>query len=76
MKANAPCLNCERRVVGCHSTCDAYKAYKDEKLRRWNENGPQAIADAYFHGRASECANKQIKAGYRPANSFKRKAYH
>ena len=30
----APCKNCERRCVGCHSKCDDYaefKAYKDKE---------------------------------------------
>jgi hypothetical protein len=32
----SPCLNCERRFVGCHSTCEDYKAFRD-KLDKANE---------------------------------------
>ena len=30
---NAPCLNCERRAVGCHSTCEDYLGFKSEHER-------------------------------------------
>ena len=28
MKNNAPCMNCDKRTMGCHSTCEAYKNFK------------------------------------------------
>lgn len=28
---NAPCYNCPKRVVGCHSICDAYTAFDRER---------------------------------------------
>lgn len=27
-KINSPCMNCENRKMGCHSTCDKYKEFK------------------------------------------------
>lgn len=27
---NSPCMGCENRCVKCHSTCEAYKEYKDK----------------------------------------------
>lgn len=27
----APCKGCEKRHVGCHSECEAYKAYRTEQ---------------------------------------------
>lgn len=27
---NSPCKDCTRRVVGCHSACEDYSAYKQE----------------------------------------------
>lgn len=30
MRAKAPCLNCSDREVGCHSTCERYKQFKNE----------------------------------------------
>lgn len=39
----SPCLDCERRVIGCHARCEEYrgflkdlKAYK-EKRRQYNQ---------------------------------------
>ena len=38
---DAPCKNCTKRVVGCHSTCDEYKAFAQERdaevNRRWQK---------------------------------------
>lgn len=34
---NAPCKDCPDRVVGCHSTCEkyiAFRKYRDELLER------------------------------------------
>ena len=28
-KVNAPCKDCERRFLGCHSTCEEYKEFKE-----------------------------------------------
>lgn len=28
MSINCPCLNCEERVVGCHSNCESYKNFR------------------------------------------------
>lgn len=27
---NAPCKDCSNRIVGCHSTCEAYKQFQLE----------------------------------------------
>lgn len=27
---NRPCLNCQKRHLGCHSTCKEYKAFKEQ----------------------------------------------
>lgn len=29
----APCLNCQNRVIGCHSNCDKYKVYDESNKR-------------------------------------------
>lgn len=28
---NAPCKDCPKRVLGCHSNCAEYKAYSDTR---------------------------------------------
>lgn len=30
IKPDSPCRDCERRVVGCHSTCEEFKAFEIE----------------------------------------------
>ena len=31
MKVNAPCKDCEKRHVGCHSTCEPYIKFAQER---------------------------------------------
>ena len=35
-KIKSPCFDCEKRTVGCHSTCEEYKAYS-QKNKEQNE---------------------------------------
>lgn len=30
MKVDAPCKNCNSRILGCHSHCDKYIEYKEK----------------------------------------------
>lgn len=34
-KPNPPCKDCPDRVIGCHSTCEKYKAYNVEREKLW-----------------------------------------
>lgn len=29
---DAPCADCQKRYVGCHSDCENYKAWKSEQM--------------------------------------------
>lgn len=44
-----PCHNCERRAVGCHGSCEDYKAWKEDREKylaaRYAE--VQAAPDVY-----------------------------
>jgi hypothetical protein len=31
MRVQAPCLNCIDRTLGCHSTCERYKVFQENK---------------------------------------------
>lgn len=31
IQIKTPCMNCSRRVLGCHSTCEDFAAYQAEK---------------------------------------------
>lgn len=35
---NAPCKDCEKRAVGCHSHCEEYKAYSKEREKMRDKN--------------------------------------
>lgn len=35
-KSNSPCLDCDRREVGCHGKCKEYQEYK-EKINEMND---------------------------------------
>ena len=37
-----PCLNCDKRHVGCHATCEDYKSAKDKRLKEY-----QKMANCY-----------------------------
>lgn len=28
----SPCFGCEERKIGCHSSCDYYKAYSEDRI--------------------------------------------
>ena len=28
---DAPCKGCEKRTLGCHGSCDEYKAFREER---------------------------------------------
>ena len=47
----APCMGCERRVVGCHSGCADYQAYKerikDAKSEANEKHGGAIAAEVY-----------------------------
>jgi hypothetical protein len=29
-----PCFQCEKRVIGCHVTCEDYKVYSEERQKK------------------------------------------
>lgn len=33
MKPNATCKDCKDRTVGCHGTCEKYKAFEEENKK-------------------------------------------
>ena len=45
---NAPCYNCQERKVGCHSGCERYLVYAEERDRerqdRLNARGLKGMA--------------------------------
>lgn len=33
-----PCIDCERRVIGCHGNCTAYKEWTDKGIETGNKD--------------------------------------
>lgn len=47
MKVNAPCKDCEKRQVGCHSTCEPYIKFAQER-KEMNEAKVKEIEEGYY----------------------------
>lgn len=47
----APCLNCEKRKLGCHSSCDDYISFKKERQRmiEYKQSYKQSHYDNYYY---------------------------
>ena len=43
-----PCYNCQKRAVGCHSSCDDYKSFREEKDKLKQKIKEEQFADAYI----------------------------
>ena len=67
-KLNAPCYKCENHAIECHSTCEKYKAYKDElnniNSRRSEEHDRNETYLGYVSRRA---------IGYKKTDAYKKK---
>ena len=41
------CYKCEKRVVGCHSSCEDYKSFREEKDRQNEKIRAESITADY-----------------------------
>lgn len=46
---NSPCFNCATRLPGCHSTCNLYISWKEQKEKENNQIRKQRYNDYLFH---------------------------
>ena len=57
---DAPCKDCPDRVVGCHSVCEKYKAFREERDRELEQRkisiAGNPLGNKYFQSRMK---NKQ-----------------
>lgn len=58
---DAPCQNCEKREVGCHAACDAYKAYKVEAAAFNKAQNRRRVVDEYFAHQVVRRENERQK---------------
>ena len=56
-----PCLDCQRREVGCHAKCDEYKAARAEADKELDARREEIKSSAYYKATISKNINKKIK---------------
>ena len=44
---DSPCRTCQKRVLGCHSSCMSYKKYKEE-LEEFKKKNKKTHTDGYY----------------------------
>lgn len=49
-RENAPCYGCKSRILGCHAQCEAYREYKQRRMKRH-----MAMMQAYKDETNVEC---------------------
>ena len=52
---NCPCYNCELRSPSCHSSCEEYTVWVDNRRKKQEEykNSPENIIKDYFVSKAA-----------------------
>lgn len=46
---NSPCFNCAARLPGCHSTCNNYISWKEQKEKENDQIRKQRYNEYLFH---------------------------
>lgn len=64
-----PCLNCEKRIVGCHGSCEDYKVFRKDldaqnKRRREEKQKVRCVDDYCFETKGRRCKRKTDKVKY------------
>lgn len=44
----SPCMDCEDRIVGCHSTCEKYIAYRKDLSQKRNEEKKKRYGSTWY----------------------------
>ena len=64
MRSKPPCMDCDRRVPGCHSMCNDFKAWKAEEDRKKTERDKARDLDGItYSARLKKAYYKKIKEG-------------
>lgn len=56
-----PCCDCDRRVLGCHSTCKDYRDYKDGLAARGNKIRTQRESYNFLISSSASRKQRQIE---------------
>lgn len=55
------CYKCEKRALGCHSSCEEYKSFREEKDKQKEKMRAQSITSGYEVDRQKKSLAKQAK---------------
>lgn len=55
----APCKNCKDRYLGCHSECEKYIAYKDDRQAMHKRKEKAGLIDGYQKDACSRTKKKK-----------------
>ena len=58
MNNNSPCFNCAVRSSGCHSTCNIYISWKEQKEKENEQIRKQRYNEYLFHVKHIERSTK------------------
>lgn len=69
IRTPSPCMKCLDRAVGCHGSCDSYKAWKDEGVAKSMETYGKRVSendfDDYIVKNSEKRRKQQYKYGYK-----------
>lgn len=63
-RTKSPCQHCEDRTVGCHSTCEKYKAFVDERLEIGENIKQHRKEENILNSFQVGCVQKSMKKRY------------
>lgn len=58
MSNNSPCFNCTTRLPDCHSTCNNYISWKEQKEKENDQIRKQRYNEYLFHVKHIERSTK------------------
>ena len=58
MDKNVPCYGCDKRITGCHSSCESYKEYHERNAARAELLRSKRTANAIFTDTRIRAINK------------------
>ena len=61
----APCKDCPDRHQNCHSECDKYKAFSDERKRLCQLKNEDSIKHSYEYKRSWDIQNRRNKKNWK-----------
>lgn len=61
----APCKDCTVREIGCHSVCEKYICYREERTKILDERREKASNEYWLTKKQSLWIKEQVRRQYR-----------